>query len=854
MPPLDPLIRWFESNGWTPFDFQLRTWQTYLAGGSGLVHAPTGSGKTLAVFGGPLAEALDQQPRAEAPGQRRWVERGDPVLRHGVARRARTAPFGVIWITPLRALANDTAQSLDAVARSIGLPWSVELRTSDTASSVRKKQLDRLPTVLVTTPESLSLLLSYPDARQRMSTLQCAIFDEWHELMSTKRGVQAELGLARLRAWNPRLRVWGLSATLGNLDEAAEVLIPSHFGKREIIHADLPKCLRIATLLPSSIERFPWAGHLGLKMVDAVLNELDKPGSALVFCNTRSHTEMWFKQIIQRRPEWLGEIAIHHGSLDRKIRQQVEDLLRAGRLRAVVCTSSLDLGVDFSAVDRVIQIGSPKGIGRLMQRAGRSGHRPGEGSVALCVPTHAFELVEFSAAREGIERREVESRPPLRKPLDVLVQHVVTTAAGGGFGERELLQEVRTTHAFADLSEQEWGWVMDFVARGGPTLTAYPRFARIRRQTDADGAESDRWVVASPQLARMHRLGIGTIVADGMVQLVSGTRKLGTIEESFIGRLRPGDSFVFAGRSLELISAHQMTARVRPAKKKRGAIPQWMGSRFPMSTHLAERVRHRLDEARRDRFADREMLAIAPLMRLQGHWSAVPAPDELLIESVATREGGHHFVFPFLGRLVHEGLGALLSHRVHCRHDQPVTATLTDYGIELHSPVLIPLSESDWRALLSPDRLIEDLLTCLNAGELTRRQFREIARIAGLIVVNQPGAPRSNRKLQASSEMFFDVFSEFDPGNLLLEQARREVLEQQLEITRLKISLDQLARQRLLLTSPARLTPMAFPLWAQRIASQTLRVENAQQRIERMLAGLEAAAADQDDRREHTDD
>ena len=844
MPPLDPLIRWFECNGWTPFEFQLRTWRAYLAGRSGLVHAPTGSGKTLAVFGGPLAEALDQPSHPRR-------------LRQGAARRGRgaTAPFTVIWITPLRALANDTVQSLDLAARSLRLPWSVELRTSDTTSSLRKKQLDRLPTVLVTTPESLSLLLSYPDARQRMSTLQCAIFDEWHELMSTKRGVQAELGLARLRAWNPRLRVWGLSATLGNLEQAARVLIPSSLpsGTRQIIHANLPKCLHISTLLPRSVERFPWAGHLGLRMVDAVLKELDKPGSALVFCNTRSHTETWFKQIMERRPEWLGEVAIHHGSLDRRIRQQVENLLRQGKLRAVVCTSSLDLGVDFSAVDRVIQIGSPKGIGRLMQRAGRSGHRPGEDSVALCVPTHAFELVEFSAAREGIERNEVESRPPLRKPLDVLVQHVVTIAAGGGFDERELFDEVRTTHAFADLTDQEWGWVMDFVARGGPTLTAYPRFARIRRQTDADG-ESGRWVVASPQLARMHRLGIGTIVADGMVQLVSGRRKLGTIEESFIGRLRPGDSFVFAGRSLELISVHQMTARVRPARKKRGAIPQWMGSRFPMSTHLAQRVRHRLDEARRDQFADAEMRAVAPLLRLQGNWSAVPAPDQLLIESVATREGGHHFIFPFLGRLVHEGLGALLAHRIHRRHDQPVTATLTDYGIELHSPVLIPLSESDWRALLSSERLIDDLLVCLNAGELTRRQFREIARIAGLIVVNQPGAPRSNRQLQASSEMFYDVFREFDPGNLLLEQARREVLEQQLEINRLKISLDQLAGQRLLLSAPARLTPMAFPLWAQRIASQTLRVENAQQRIERMLAGLEAAAADQDDRREHTDD
>ena len=827
------LLAHLARRGWTPFEFQLNAWNAYLAGHSGLVHAPTGSGKTLAVFGGPLIEGLAHN----------LTERPKPA-------RAKTSPFTILWLTPLRALANDTTHALTAAALELGLPWSVELRTSDTSSSIRKRQKERLPTVLVTTPESLSLQLSYPDSLERMSTLRCVIVDEWHELMSTKRGVQLELGLSRLRRLNPQLRVWGLSATLGNLQESLDVLmghdrVATAGESREgmMIHANLAKDLHISTMLPESAERFPWAGHLGIRMVDPVIAELDKPGSALVFCNTRSHTEHWFKSILSRRPEWLGEVAIHHGSLDRKIRLEVEHLLRDGKLRAVVGKSSLDLGLDFSAVDRVIQIGSPKGVGRLMQRAGRSGHRPGEASVAVCVPTHSFELVEFSAARHGIELKLIESRPPLRKPLDVLVQHAVTIAAGGGFDGDALFDEVRSTHAFAELTREEWGWVLDFVARGGPTLTAYPRFARVVLD-----AASGRWSIASAQFARQHRLGIGTIVSDGMISLIqSNGRKLGSMEESFITRLKPGDKFIFAGRNLELISVHQMTARVRPAKTRSGVIAQWMGARFPMSTHLADRVRHRLDEARRRVFADAEMRRVAPLLAIQSRWSSIPSPDELLIESIATHEGGHHFLFPFLGRLVHEGLGAVVAHRIHLKHDVPVTATLTDYGIELHSPELITIDEAEWRRLLSPDELVETLLACLNAGELTKRQFREIARVAGLIVPNQPGQPRSNRQLQASSELFYEVFSEFDPANLLIEQARREVLEQQLEINRLKAALQQFAGQQLLLKSPPRLTPMAFPLWAQRISSQTVRVENASQRIERMLKRLEAAAVDDDD-------
>lgn len=816
---IDWFSRHLDRSGKTPFPFQIQVWQAYLQGESGLIHAPTGSGKTLAALGGPVIE--------------RYIE---PVSRSGPRSREHSDRFRLIWITPMRALATDTAHAISELIQDLGFPWSVEVRSSDTTSSTRKKQRDRLPTVLVTTPESLSLLISYPHFQDSLVGLRAAVVDEWHELMSTKRGVQTELGLSRLHGLNPGLRVWGLSATLGNLDQAKQVLLgPQRSGR--LIHADLPKETVVETLIPDSIERFAWAGHLGLKMLPAVIREIEKPGTTLLFANTRAQTEIWFRAILDQRPDWLGQIAIHHGSLDRKLRLQVEKMLRDGSIRAVVCTSSLDLGVDFSAVDRVLQVGSPKGIARLMQRAGRSGHRPGQTSRVVCVPTHAFELIEFSAARQGVQNRQVESRFPLKKPLDVLVQHLVTVASGGGFDSHTLQSEVRSTYAYSDLTDEEWGWIMDFVTRGGPTLTAYPQFHKVIPD------DQGRWRIGSEKLARMHRLGIGTITSDGVISLVTtSNRSLGTIEEQFIGKLKPGDVFVFSGRPLELVSVRQMTAKVRIATGRRGTVAVWGGGRFPMSTLLADRVRQRLDQARQGIFVDEEMQRVAPLLHIQQQWSTLPATDELLIEAHQTRDGHHYFLFGFLGRLVHEGLGALIGYRIQQQFQIPVVATYTDYGLELLCPKPISHDESTWRQLLTAQNLLEDLIACLNAGQLARRQFRDIARVAGLVLASSPGAPRSNRHLQASAELFFDVFTDFDPQNLLLEQARREVLEQQLEFTRLQQALQVLTGQRLILKSPPRLTPMAFPIWAQRISSQTIRVEETGKRIERMIAQLEAAA------------
>lgn len=822
---------WFAAQGWTPFEFQRRTWLAYARGESGLVHAPTGVGKTYAVWLGPLVEYLTEIPsgarhQPSIPVNERKAQR---------TARKRSAPLRVLWITPLRALASDTLQAMRAPVEALGLPWSIESRTGDTSASVRARQRDRLPTALVTTPESLSLFLTRPVTREAFASLRCVVVDEWHELLATKRGVQTELALARLRAWFPTLRVWGLSATLGNLKQAMEVLVgPGSSGT--FVSGEVPKQYRVDTLIPDDVGRFPWSGHLGVKSLEGVLAAIESARSTLLFTNTRSQAEIWFRAIQMARPDWLGQIALHHGSLDRNIRARVETMLREAKLRCVVCTSSLDLGVDFSPVDQVIQLGSPKGIARLMQRAGRSGHQPGALSRVLCVPTHAFELVEFAAARQAVQSRQVEPREPLSKALDVLVQHLVTVALGGGFDEDELFAEVRTAHAFRDLTREEWSWAMDFVSRGGPALRQYEQHARIVQ-------EAGRWIVRSRLVERMHRMSVGTITSDTLmtVRTMRGG-SLGTIEESFIGRLRPGDAFVFAGSTLELVRVRDMTVYARPVKKTSGIVPRWNGARFPLSTRLATAVRAKLDSARTGDYPDAEMRAIRPLLELQADWSMLPGPGQILIEHAVSRDGWHYFIFPFEGRLANEGLAALIAYRLTRREPRTLHLSANDYGIELLSPTELVLRESDWRELLRTDGLTDDLLACLNVTQLARRQFRDIARIAGLIFSGYPGAPKLSRHLQASSELFFEVFSEFDPANLLMDQARREVLEQQLEVRRIREALERTSTAKLCFVVTEQFSPLAFPLWAETLRSQHVTSEKWSERVKRMSAALERAA------------
>ena len=821
--PLPNLDAWFAARGWTPFPFQRAAWAAYLAGESGLIHAATGTGKTYAAWFGPVAEALSHG------------DAGPPGLR-------------VLWITPLRALAADTAAALQAPLASLGLPWRVETRTGDTSAAIRARQRRQLPEALVTTPESLSLLLARDDAAALCAGLRCVVVDEWHELLASKRGVQVELALARLRRWRPALRTWGLSATLGNLDCALATLLgnwvvrgpepaPAPRAPGRLIEGEQPRTIVIDALIPETIERFPWAGHLGLRMLDQVVREIEAAQSCLVFTNTRAQTEQWYQALLAARPEWAGLIALHHGSLAAETRAWVEDGLRDGRLRCVVCTSSLDLGVDFSPVERVLQVGSPKGVARLLQRAGRSGHRPGAPSRATCVPTHAFELIEAAAARRAIAAGRIEARSPLARPLDVLAQHLVTVALGGGFHPEDLLAEVRTTAAYHDLSDEEWRWCLDFVTRGGGALDAYPEYRRV--SPDADG----RYRVTDEAIARRHRQAIGTITADAaMVVRYLGGEQLGTVEESFIARLRPGDRFTFAGRVLEFVRVKEMTAWVRRATATDGAVPRWTGGRLPLSTELAAAVRERLQAARDGVFDDPELEALRPVLALQARWSRLPAADELLVERTRTRDGYHLFIYPFEGRLVHEGLAALLAYRLARRRPITFSVAANDHGFELLAADPPPLDdEADLREALSADGLAEDLLAALNAAELARRQFREIARVAGLVVVGPPGERRGARHLQASSNLFYDVFQQYDPHNMLLRQARREVLERQLEHQRLRTTLDRIAAGRVTIVPTPRPTPFAFPLLVERLRERVSSEELAG-RVRRMQARLERAA------------
>jgi ATP-dependent Lhr-like helicase len=571
-------------------------------------------------------------------------------------------------------------------------------------------------------------------------------------------------------------------------------------------------------------------------MVPQVAAAVSEGQTAIVFTNTRSQTEIWYQALLAACPEWAGQIALHHGSLDRKTRDFVEGGLRSGRLRCVVATSSLDLGVDFSPVDRVLQVGSPKGVARLLQRAGRSGHRPGVESRVTCVPTNALELVEVAAARDAVRAGVIESRLPVERPLDVLAQHVVTVAVGGGFRPDELLAEVRSTRAYAGLMDDEWAWILDFVTRGGEALQAYPEYSRV--VPGEDGC----WRVEDGAIARRHRQAVGTIVSDASVSVkyLKGAR-LGSVEESFIARLRPGDRFIFSGRPVEFVRVREMTAWVRKAPSVKGFIPRWMGARMPLSTELAAALRRRLEEAREGLYRDPEMEAIRPILEIQARWSRIPAADELLVERVKTREGFHLFFFPFEGRLVHEGLAALLAYRISRLRPISFTLAANDYGVELLSADEAPLEEALEAGLLSPRGLLEDIPASLNASEMAKRQFREIARVAGLIFPGLPHVGKTARQLQASSGLFFDVFQRFDPGNLLLGQAHREVLERQLESSRLGRTLERLFASRVVVTAPKRTPPLAFPLLVDR-ARNRVSSESLGDRVRKMQVRLEKEA------------
>ncbi len=808
---------WFAACGWAPFEFQRRVWAAMAQGRSGLLHATTGSGKTYAVWLGALR-------RAGALG----------VPAHGAA-----PPLGVLWVTPMRALAADTARALQRPLPDLAPAWTVATRSGDTPSAERARQDRRLPTALVTTPESLSLLLTRADARERLAGVHTVVVDEWHELIGNKRGVQVQLALARLRRWNRALVTWGLSATLGNLEQAMDTLVG---GDGVLVQGRVDKPLVIDTLLPHEPGRFSWGGHLGAQMQQPVVDEIERTaaagGTTLVFTNTRSQAEIWYQLLLAARPDWAGVVALHHGSLDRAAREWVELGLKEGRLKAVVATSSLDLGVDFLPVERVLQVGSAKGIARLLQRAGRSGHAPGRASRVTLVPTNTLELVEAAAARRAALAGQVEPRTSPDKPLDVLVQHLVTVALGGGFEADALFDEVRSAPAYRTLGRDEFDWALDFVVQGGASLHAYPEYHRVRRGEDGVYRVTDRGI------AHRHRLQIGTIVADASMQvkwLSGGT--IGTIEEGFIARLKAGDHFVFAGRVLEYVRTQDMTAYVRKASKPRGIVPSWAGSKMPLSSEMADAVQALLEGFARGDLVDRaepELVAATPMLATQQQRSALPRRGRLLAERFRSREGEHLFLYPFGGRHVHIGLAQLLAWRLARREPNTYSLSINDYGLEILAARPLDLAPLHDRSLFATTELLPDVLASLMSGELAQRRFREIARVAGLVFSGYPGAPKSLRQLQASSSLFYEVFRKYDAGNRLLTQAEQEVLSQELDIGRLRAVLQRLAAAPLDLVELAAPSPFALPLMVERLREQ-LTTEKLKDRLARLLAEAESA-------------
>ncbi|MDG1139594.1 MAG: ligase-associated DNA damage response DEXH box helicase [Opitutales bacterium] len=801
----------FKAQKWKAFPFQKKTWKAYSEGKSGLIHAPTGTGKTYAIWAPALIEWINEQ-------QGNRIPKRAPKLR-------------VLWITPLRALVEDTTRSLQELAEGIDLPWHIQSRTGDTKSSMKATQRKKFPSCLVTTPESLSVLLSYPETKEAFSDLKTIVVDEWHELLSSKRGTQTELCLARLRKWNPKLKSWGLSATLGNLDTALTTLTGTNENGL-LINGDLKKKFVVQTIIPKDMEKFPWSGHLGGRLVEEVACQIEQAGTTLVFTNVRSQTEYWYHALLSVRPKWKEKIGIHHGSVDRKDRTEVENRLRTGSIKAVVCTSSLDLGVDFSPVEQVIQIGGPKGVARLLQRAGRCGHQPGAVSKVICVPTQAMELVEYAAARDAMEKRKIEDRIPLRAPLDLLAQHLITLALAGGFQEKETLEEIRSAWSYRHLTDEEWSWTLDFIIRGGKTLRAYDQFKRVIVTKGLHHVESKI-------IGRFHRMSIGTITSDSAITVKFKTGKnLGTIEESFISRIKPKSNFFFAGRLLKLERIRDLTAIVSQAKSGKGIFPVWGGGKSPLSSELTKAVRHQLEKAKDGHYQNKEMKAIAPTLRLQETGSTLPSADQFLIECTDTREGRNWFLYPFAGRLANEGLAALVSFRLSKITPMTLSMSFNDYGFHLCSNTDIDIDQNQWAELFSPDQVVDELLDCMNLSEMSKRQFREVARVAGLIFQGYPGAQKSARQVQASGGLFFDVFTKYDPENLLLTQSRREVLERQLEVNRITEKLQEIKKQKFILNYPKRLTPFAFPLWAESQRTQ-VSTESWSDRVSQMAKELE---------------
>ncbi|MBS1563038.1 MAG: ligase-associated DNA damage response DEXH box helicase [Bacteroidetes bacterium] len=819
---------WLEAKNFHAFAFQEEAWEHITRGESGLVNAPTGCGKTYAVFLGALIDFINRHPKNFHSKSKNGLQ--------------------LLWITPLRALAKDIGRAMEEAISELGMSWKVGIRNGDTDVNERARQKRMMPEVLIITPESLHLLLAQKDYPDTFKNLRLLAVDEWHELLGSKRGVQVELAISRIAALrrveveandspltthNSQLSIWGISATIGNLIQAKEVLMASLQKEGVIVRAQVRKDIEVHSILPDEIEKYPWSGHLGLKLVDKVIPIINDNRTTLIFINTRGMSETWYQTLLNNAPELAGAIALHHGSIERELRIWVEESLHTGRLKAVVCTASLDLGVDFRPVDTVIQVGSPKGVARFLQRAGRSGHRPDEVSRIYFLPTHSLELVEAAALKGAIKETLIESREPMLRCFDVLIQYLCTLAVGEGFRPATIFPEIQSTYCFSGITEEEWQEMLHFITAGGTALQQYDEYKKVEV---IDGV----YRITNRRIAMRHRLHIGTIVSESMmkVKFISGGF-IGVIEEWFISRLEPGSVFTLGGRNLELVMIKDMTALVRKSNAKKSIVPSWQGGRMPLSANLGRKLRETFNEAfQKKRKREPELEALQPLFDLQEQISHVPRADELLIEQIEIKGEYHLFVYPFEGRLVHEAMAAILAWRISRITPITFSFAMNDYGFELLSDQPIPVDDTNVYDLFSPDNLLADIQRSVNATEMARRKFRDIAVIGGLIFQGYPGEQKKARHLQSSASLLFNVFAEYERENLLLRQAYQEVFDQQMEEARLRNMLERIQQSKIVITFPQRLTPFCFPIKVDSMR-ENLTSEKLEDRVKRMQSQLE---------------
>ncbi|MEO6721299.1 MAG: ligase-associated DNA damage response DEXH box helicase [Ferruginibacter sp.] len=865
---------WLAEKGQHPFLFQQQTWQHIINNESGLVNAPTGCGKTFSVFLGAVIDFINHNPTNYSTKNKNGLQ--------------------LIWITPLRALAKDIGRAMEQVIEELGMKWRIGIRNGDTPVGERKKQMTQMPEVLIITPESLHLLLAQKNYPAVFRSLKIIAVDEWHELMGGKRGVQVELAISRIvhvkkkqaidesnlelankitetstlvqHSSNPGpvlsntlpqkkratkkvattivttehsdLSIWGISATIGNIEQAKDVLLSSISAfmeskglKAVIVKAEIKKNIDIESIFPDEIERYPWAGHLGIKLVHKVIPIINENKTTLIFINTRGMSELWYQALLTAAPDLAGAIALHHGSIEQELRLWVEDNLHTGKLKAVVCTASLDLGVDFRPVDTVIQVGSPKGVARFLQRAGRSGHQPDATSKIYFLPTHSLELVEAAALKKGIEENYIESKEPMMLCFDVLLQYLCTLAISDGFVPEEIIKEIRSTYSFSDITDAEWLDALFFLTQGGKALQQYDEYKKVEI---IDGI----YRIVNRRIAMRHRMHIGTIVSDAMlkVKFLSGGY-IGVIEEYFISRLKAGDVFTLAGRNLEFVMIKDMTVLVRKSNAKKSLVPSWMGGRMSLSANLGQKLREVLSPT--PKAAWKEIEVLAPLLKLQSALSNIPRENELLIEHHETKEGFHVLVYPFEGRLVNEAMAALIAYRISANTPITFSIAMNDYGFELLSDQPIPIDDTNAYELFTADNLLTDIQKSVNSTEMARRKFRDIAVIGGLIFQGMPGEQVKARHLQSSAGLLFNVFSEYEPNNLLLRQSYREVLDQQMEEVRLRNALNRIQAGNIIINFPKKLTPFSFPIIVDGLSRNNLSSEKLEDRIRRMQAQME---------------